>query len=58
MADFQHVQSLQTVVNEYETSNKAMLQLKIAGAAEVSLLNLFSLLTVHRNKYISLLWGF
>ncbi|KAG1659462.1 Focal adhesion kinase 1 [Nymphon striatum] len=35
MADFQHVQSLQTVVNEYETSNKAMLQLKIAGAAEV-----------------------
>ncbi|XP_076329625.1 focal adhesion kinase 1-like isoform X4 [Tachypleus tridentatus] len=35
MASFQHVQSIQTVMNEYETGNKSVIQLKIAGAPEM-----------------------
>lgn len=35
MADFSHIQSLQTVVGDGSTRDKAMLQLRVAGSAEL-----------------------
>ena len=35
MADFSHIQSLQTIVGDGSARDKAMLQLRVAGSAEL-----------------------